>query len=83
MGAPDGYTEALERVEAKEETIAELKDRVDSLERQMEAEREARRRADTIIAQLSAANAEQARTIRQLEPPRRSSTGSIMRYRTT
>ena len=35
----------------------------------MEEEREARRRADTILAQLSAANAEQARTIRALEAP--------------
>jgi hypothetical protein len=32
-------------------------------------EREARRRADTIIAQLARANEEQARTIRELEAP--------------
>jgi hypothetical protein len=47
----------------------ELRDRVRYLERQVEEEREARRRADTILAQLSAANAEQARTIRALEAP--------------
>jgi hypothetical protein len=34
---------------------------------QLAEEREARRRADTILAQLSAANAEQARTIRAIE----------------
>jgi hypothetical protein len=47
----------------------ELRDRIRYLERQVEEEREARRRADTILAQLSAANAEQARTIRALEAP--------------
>jgi hypothetical protein len=36
---------------------------------QLAAEREARRRADTIIAQLARANEEQARTIRELEAP--------------
>jgi excisionase family DNA binding protein len=49
--------------------LEELRDRIRYLERQVEEEREARRRADTILAQLSAANAEQARTIRALEPP--------------
>jgi hypothetical protein len=38
---------------AKDETISELRDRVTSLERSLEEEREARRRADTIIAQLT------------------------------
>src|SRR5215208_2620006 len=47
----------------------ELRDRIRYLERQVEEEREARRRADTILAQLSAANAEQARTIRAIEAP--------------
>ncbi len=51
------------------ELVGELRDRIRYLERQVEEEREARRRADTILAQLSAANAEQARTIRALEPP--------------
>jgi hypothetical protein len=52
-----------------EELVEELRDRVAYLERQVEEEREARRRADTILAQLSQANAEQARTIRALEAP--------------
>lgn len=47
----------------------ELRDRVRFLERALEAEQEGRRRADTIIAQLSQATAEQARTIRELEAP--------------
>jgi hypothetical protein len=51
------------------ELVEELRDRVASLERQVEEEREARRRADTILAQLSRANEEQARTIRALEAP--------------
>ena len=51
------------------EMVEELRDRIAYLERQVEEEREARRRADTILAQLSAANAEQARTIRAIEAP--------------
>ena len=64
-------TEHLQRelLEAKEETIAELKDRVASFERQMEAEREARRRADTIIARLAEANAVLADWPRELVVP--------------
>ena len=54
---------------AADELSEELRDRIRYLERQVEEEREARRRADTILAQLSAANAEQARTIRALEAP--------------
>lgn len=53
----------------RSELVEELRDRVAYLERQVEEERESRRRADTIIAQLSAANAEQARTIRAIEAP--------------
>ena len=49
--------------------VDELRDRVAYLERQVEEEREGRRRADTILAQLSQANAEQARTIRAIEAP--------------
>jgi hypothetical protein len=52
-----------------DDMVGELRDRIRYLERQVEEEREARRRADTILAQLSAANAEQARTIRALEAP--------------
>lgn len=40
-----------------------------TLQDQLDQEREARRRADTIIAQLSQANAEMARTVRALEAP--------------
>ena len=58
-----------ELLEAKEETIAELRERVASLERQMEAEREARRRADTIIARLTEANAALAERPRELTAP--------------
>jgi hypothetical protein len=56
-----------------DELIEELKDRVHRLEHELDQEREARteerRRQDTVIAQLSRANEEQARTIRQLEAP--------------
>jgi hypothetical protein len=56
-----------------DELIEELKDRVRRLEYQLDQERETRteerRRQDTVIAQLSRANEEQARTIRQLEAP--------------
>jgi len=60
-----------------DELIEELKDRVHRLEYQLDQEREARteerRRQDTVIAQLSRANEEQARTIRQLEAPQEAS----------
>ena len=53
--------------------IASLQDQVRYLRERLDAEREARteerRRHDTVIAQLSAANAEQARTIRAIEAP--------------
>jgi hypothetical protein len=55
------------------ELIATLQDQIRYLREQLDAEREARteerRRQDTVLAQLSAANAEQARTIRALEAP--------------
>jgi hypothetical protein len=53
----------------RDELVGELRDRVRSLERRLDEERESRRRADTIIAQLSRANEEQARSIRELEAP--------------
>jgi len=40
-----------------------------TLQEQLAEEREARRRADTIIAQLARTTEEQARTIRELEAP--------------
>lgn len=53
--------------------IASLQDQVRYLREQLDAEREARteerRRHDTVLAQLSAANVEQAHTIRELEAP--------------
>jgi excisionase family DNA binding protein len=54
---------------AQDERVEDLREQVAYLRRQLDEEREARRRADTILVQLSAANAEQARTIRALEAP--------------
>jgi hypothetical protein len=51
---------------APEDRTAQL---IATLQEQLAEEREARRRADTIIAQLARANEEQARTIRELEAP--------------
>jgi predicted ArsR family transcriptional regulator len=64
---PDRPTEhPTERTEPAEDRTAEL---IATLQEQLAEEREARRRADTIIAQLARANEEQARTIRELEAP--------------
>ena len=71
-----GYQPADDQAtdQTRPDTLAdELRNRIHYLERQVEEEREARRRADTILAQLSAANAEQARTIRALEAPQEAS----------
>ncbi len=57
------------RADLREELVDSLLDQVAYMREQLAEEREARRRADTIIAQLTQANAEQARTIRELEPP--------------
>ena len=65
----DDQTTNQARPDGREDVVGELRDRIHYLERQVEEEREARRRADTILAQLSAANAEQARTIRAIEAP--------------
>jgi len=54
---------------SRAELVEELRDRVRSLERRLDEEGESRRRSDTIIAQLTQANVEQARTIRALEAP--------------
>jgi excisionase family DNA binding protein len=53
----------------QDERVEDLREQVAYLRRQLDEEREARRRADTILVQLSAANAEQARTIRAIESP--------------
>lgn len=50
------------------ELVEAMRDEIHHLRAQLEEEREARRRADTIIVQLSQATAEQARTIRAIEP---------------
>jgi hypothetical protein len=55
-----------ERVEDLREQVVYLREQLD---REREARTEERRRHDTIIAQLSAATAEQARTIRAIEAP--------------
>lgn len=57
---PDGEPSVL--ISAKDETIRVLSE-------QLEAEREARRRADTIIAQLTQANAALAARVPELEAP--------------
>ncbi len=68
---PSGGTEAGRRLDGhQEELVEELRDRVRFLERQVEEERESRRRADTIIAQLTQANAALARRVPELEAPR-------------
>jgi len=51
----------------QDERLGDLREQVSYLRRQLDEEREARRRADTIIAQLARANEEQARTIGELE----------------
>ena len=51
----------------RDELVVELRDRVRSLERRLDDEGESRRRADTIIAQLTQANAALAEQLRELE----------------
>src|SRR5215203_6981611 len=62
--AQDAYQDT-----AQDERVEDLREQVGYLRRQLDEEREARRRADTIIAQLARATEEQARTIRELEAP--------------
>jgi hypothetical protein len=52
---------------AQDERVEDLREQVGYLRRQLDEEREARRRADMIIAQLARTTEEQARTIRELE----------------
>ena len=58
-----------DRLSAQTELIEALRDQVTYMREQLAEKRETRRRADTILAPLSQANAEQARTIRALEAP--------------
>jgi hypothetical protein len=57
----------------QDERLHDLREQVAYLLRQLDEEREARRRADTTIAQLVRANQEQARTIRELKVPQEAS----------
>jgi predicted ArsR family transcriptional regulator len=61
--------QTVDQTQPSIELVGELRARVEDLREQLAEEREARRRADTIIAQLARANEEQARTIRELEAP--------------
>ena len=54
---------------AQDDRLEDLREQIAYLRRQLDEEREARRRADVILGQLSQANAEQARTIREIEAP--------------
>ena len=58
-----------EPLEAYKDQLAACKDQVDYLRSSLDEEREARRRADTIIAQLTQANAALAARIPELEAP--------------
>ena len=70
----DGGTEAGREAQVDGEVLVEvLREQAEYLRKQLAEEREARRRADTIIAQLARANEEQARTIRELEAPQEAS----------
>jgi hypothetical protein len=64
---PQGQTEAL--VQEKDERIEELREQVRHFREILTEERDARRRADTIIAQLTQANAALARRVPELEAP--------------
>ncbi len=63
-----GESDAL-RYSAHEEMIEELREQVRYLRSSLEEERDARRRADMIIAQLTQANATLAARIPELEAP--------------
>jgi hypothetical protein len=54
---------------AQEDLVDSLLDQVAYMREQLAEEREARRRADTIIAQLSQANAALAQRVPEIEPP--------------
>jgi hypothetical protein len=65
-----GGTEAGREAQVDREALIEAKDHaIRILEDQLREEREARRRADTIIAQLTQANAALAQRIPELEAP--------------
>ena len=69
-GIPEGMDTGIPAsYPGQDERIDELKDQIDYLRDQLAEEREARRRADTIIAQLTQANATLAARIPELEAP--------------
>jgi len=61
--------QTVDQTQPTTELVGEFRARVEDLREQLAEEREARRRADTSIAQLAQATGEQARTIRELEAP--------------
>jgi hypothetical protein len=66
----EGRTEGGREAQVDREALIEAKDQaIRILEEQLREEREARRRADTIIAQLTQANAALAARIPELEAP--------------
>ena len=66
----DGWTEAGREAQVDSEALVEsLQDQVHYLRSVLNEEREARRRADTIIAQLTQANAALATRVPELEAP--------------
>jgi hypothetical protein len=72
-----GGTEAGREAQVDGEALVEvLQDHISDLRTQLEAEREARRRADTIIAQLTQANAALAAKVPELEAPQTSEDGT-------
>jgi hypothetical protein len=62
-------TTSRAEAEAETELIDSLKDQLAYMREQLAEEREARRRADTIIVQLTHANATLAQRVPELEPP--------------
>lgn len=66
---PDTTGQAAAGAGAREELLEELRDRVASLERQLQRRGEETERLHQIVAGLAQANAEQARTIRAIEAP--------------
>jgi excisionase family DNA binding protein len=70
----DDSTETRPRLYGEPSTLISAKDEtINVLSKQLESEREARRRADTIIAQLTQANAALAARVPELESPQKSS----------
>jgi hypothetical protein len=65
----DDGEQTVDQTQPTTELVGETRARVEDLREQLAEEREARRRADTIIAQLARTTEEQARTIRELEAP--------------